>query len=190
MRALRRVGGVTGAAQQVLHVARPIFLFDVDQGFELAQMMGVAQGMKHVRHRVVGFPVIMHDDTDDLRQQAAASGADAIEGQPGGGSDMQPLGLAANAKAGLIHVLDRRASDEVAHRGDEILPARGASPAHPGDGRGGQLDAEQIGHQLGQTILGQQFSVTRERIRQIEAKALRKLKHPSRSRALRSFIDN
>ena len=38
--------------------------------------------------------------------------------------------------------------------------------------------------------VGQQFSVTRERIRQIEAKALRKLKHPSRSRIFRSFLDN
>jgi RNA polymerase primary sigma factor len=38
--------------------------------------------------------------------------------------------------------------------------------------------------------VGQQFSVTRERIRQIEAKAVRKLKHPSRSRKLRSFLDN
>ena len=37
--------------------------------------------------------------------------------------------------------------------------------------------------------VGQQFSVTRERIRQIEAKALRKLKHPSRSRTLKSFLD-
>jgi RNA polymerase primary sigma factor len=37
--------------------------------------------------------------------------------------------------------------------------------------------------------VGQQFSVTRERIRQIEAKALRKLKHPSRSRAMRAFLD-
>jgi RNA polymerase primary sigma factor len=37
--------------------------------------------------------------------------------------------------------------------------------------------------------VGQQFWVTRERIRQIEAKALRKLKHPSRSRILRSFLD-
>ena len=36
--------------------------------------------------------------------------------------------------------------------------------------------------------VGQQFSVTRERIRQIEAKALRKLKHPSRSRKMRSFL--
>ena len=38
--------------------------------------------------------------------------------------------------------------------------------------------------------VGQNFAVTRERIRQIEAKALRKLKHPSRSRKLRSFLDN
>jgi RNA polymerase primary sigma factor len=38
--------------------------------------------------------------------------------------------------------------------------------------------------------VGQQFSLTRERIRQIEAKALRKLKHPSRSKVLRSFLDN
>ncbi len=37
--------------------------------------------------------------------------------------------------------------------------------------------------------VGQQFSLTRERIRQIQAKALRKLKHPSRSRRLRSFLD-
>ena len=42
-------------------------------------------------------------------------------------------------------------------------------------------------HTLGE--VGQQFSVTRERIRQIEAKALLKLKHPSRSRKLRSFLD-
>jgi RNA polymerase primary sigma factor len=39
-------------------------------------------------------------------------------------------------------------------------------------------------------VVGQQFSLTRERIRQIEAKALRKLKHPSRSRILRSFLEN
>ncbi len=48
-----------------------------------------------------------------------------------------------------------------------------------------------IGINTGHTLeeVGQQFSVTRERIRQIEAKALRKLKHPSRSRLLRSFLD-
>ena len=37
--------------------------------------------------------------------------------------------------------------------------------------------------------VGQQFSVTRERIRQIEAKALRKLKHPTRAKHLKSFLD-
>jgi len=37
--------------------------------------------------------------------------------------------------------------------------------------------------------VGQDFSVTRERIRQIEAKALRKLRHPTRSRKLKNFID-
>ena len=37
--------------------------------------------------------------------------------------------------------------------------------------------------------VGQQFSVTRERIRQIEAKALRKLKHPTRAKLLKSFLD-
>jgi RNA polymerase primary sigma factor len=38
--------------------------------------------------------------------------------------------------------------------------------------------------------VGQRFSVTRERIRQIEAKALRKLRHPSRSRKLKAFLEN
>jgi RNA polymerase primary sigma factor len=49
-----------------------------------------------------------------------------------------------------------------------------------------------IGMNTGHTLeeVGHQFSVTRERIRQIEAKALRKLKHPSRSRELRSFLDS
>jgi RNA polymerase primary sigma factor len=49
-----------------------------------------------------------------------------------------------------------------------------------------------IGMGAAQTLeeVGQQFSVTRERIRQIEAKAIRKLKHPSRSKMLRSFLDN
>ena len=38
--------------------------------------------------------------------------------------------------------------------------------------------------------VGQDFEVTRERIRQIEAKALRKLRHPSRSKRLKSFVEN
>ena len=48
-----------------------------------------------------------------------------------------------------------------------------------------------IGVSTDQTLkqVGQQFSLTRERIRQIEARAIRKLKHSSRSRELRSFLD-
>ena len=58
----------------------------------------------------------------------------------------------------------------------EALPA-----ASPGDWRA------HADHTIEE--VGQQFSVTRERIRQIEAKALRKLKHPSRARKMRSFLD-
>jgi hypothetical protein len=65
-------------------------------------------------------------------------------------------------------------------RQDGADRARGARAAHA-------LRRRHTDHTLEE--VGQQFSVTRERIRQIEAKALCKLKHPSRSRKLRSFLD-
>ena len=58
------------------------------------------------------------------------------------------------------------------------------------------VEGRDVGYGLGMNTdhtleeVGQQFSVTRERIRQIEAKAIPKLKHPSRSRVLRTFLDN
>src|SRR4051794_13779614 len=95
------MGGMTGAAEQALHPARPFFLLDVDQRLEFAPVMGVAQGMQHPFHLVVGFPVVMHDDAHNVRQQAAALGRDAIEGQPHGAGDVQPLRPAADPEAGL-----------------------------------------------------------------------------------------
>ena len=148
---------MTGAAQQALHAARPVFLLDLDQRRKFAHVIGVAQRVQHARHGVVGLPVVMHDGADDVRQQAAASGAGAVEGEPSGRGNVQPLGLAADANAGLVHVLDGGGGDAVAHRGDEILQAGGAAAADPRDGRSGDPDAEQIGHQFGRAVLRQQL---------------------------------
>ena len=106
----RSVRGVTGAAQQPLHLARPLFFLDFDESLQFAQVMGIAQGVQHALHRVIGLPVIVNDDAGDIRQETAALGADAIEGQQGGGRHMQPLRLAADAKPRLVHVLHRRAA--------------------------------------------------------------------------------
>ena len=66
--------------------------------------------------------------------------------------------------------------------------------SHPGVTKGEGARSEMrfgIGTDTDHTLeeVGQEFSVTGQRIRQIEAKALRKLKHPSRSRKMRSFLD-
>jgi len=68
----RQIGGVAGAAQQALHPARPILLFDLDQRLELPQVVRVAQRMQHACQRVVRLPMVVHDDAGDIRQQAAA----------------------------------------------------------------------------------------------------------------------
>ena len=68
----REVGGVAGAAQQALHPACPVLLLDLDQCLEFPQMVGVAQRMQYAFQRVVGLPMVMHDNAGDIRQQAAA----------------------------------------------------------------------------------------------------------------------
>ncbi len=66
------------------------------------------------------------------------------------------------------------AEHAAAHRGEEVLRLRFGLE----DGRTRTLEE-----------VGKEFNVTRERIRQIEAKALRKLRHPSRSKKLRDFLN-
>ena len=77
--------------------------------------------------------MIVDNDAGDIHQEAAALGADAIEGQQRGGGDMQPLRSAADPKAGFIHVLDRRRCDMVSHDIGEALEAPGTVLADPGD---------------------------------------------------------
>ncbi len=99
----------------------------------------------------------MDDHADDVGQHLAALGAGAIEGQQGSASHVQPLRLAADAEAGFVHMLDRRFGDEVAQRFDKAAQTPRAIPAHGGDRAGGELHAEQIGHQFDEAILGQQL---------------------------------
>jgi hypothetical protein len=66
----REVRGMTGEAQQSLHLARPVFLLavfllDFDERFQLAEMMRIAQRVKNAGHRVVGLPVVVHDNPGD-----------------------------------------------------------------------------------------------------------------------------
>jgi hypothetical protein len=83
---------------------------------------------------------------------------------------MQPSRRAADPKAGLVHVLDRRRGDVVSHDIGEVSEAPGTIPADPGDGRGRQLHPEEIGHQLDQTLLGQQLVVQEiARLHQVDA---------------------
>ena len=65
----RSVRGVTRAAQQPLHFARPRLFLDLDESLQFTQMMGIAQGVQHALHRVVGLPVIVNDDAGDIRQE-------------------------------------------------------------------------------------------------------------------------
>ena len=148
---------MAGTAEQPLHLARPAFLLDLDQGLQLSKVRGVAQRMVHALHREVRLPVVVHDDAGDAIEQAAAPGRDPVEGQPGT-RRLQPLGPPADPQAGLVHVLDRRRFHQVADHLDDAFEAPGAASAHPRDGLN-QGDGEQIRHQLGQTIFGQELVV-------------------------------
>src|ERR1700738_3971423 len=142
------IDGVTGPTQQDLHLARPVLVIELDQRLQFPQMMSVAQGMQHVLHHVVRLPVVMHHDANDAGHEAAAVGADPIKGEKSSRGDVQPLGLAAEAKAGFVQVLDLGAAHLLAHRIDEALQPIGATAAHPGDGRWDQAHAEEIAHHL------------------------------------------
>lgn len=58
----REIRGVTGAEQQSLHLARPVLLLDFDERLQFAKMMRVTHRVQHASHRVVRFPVIVHDN--------------------------------------------------------------------------------------------------------------------------------
>src|SRR3954453_11648520 len=72
---------------------------------------------------------------------------------------MQPLRLAADSKSGLIHVLHQCAGDEIAPRFSKIPQSVGVSAAYSRDRRSGHFNAEEIGHQYGQAVLGQELIV-------------------------------
>src|SRR5271170_1149804 len=104
-----KIGRVACAAQQALHLACPVLFLDLDQRLQFPQMVRIAQRMQqYAGHLVIGLPVVMHDNAGDLRQQAAALGGGAVEGEPDRRGDMQPLRLTANPEPGLIHSLPLR----------------------------------------------------------------------------------
>jgi RNA polymerase primary sigma factor len=104
-----------------------------------------------------------------------------------------PIGDEEDSHLGVFHRGQERGAAD--RRRDPVEPARkprrGCWPRSPPREERVLRMRFGIGMNTDHTLeeVGQQFSVTRERICQIEAKALRKLKHPSRSRKLRSFLD-
>ena len=101
----RQVRRVASAAQKALHLARPGSFLDLDQRLQFPQMVRVTQRVQHASQGVVGLPVVVHDDARHMRQQAAALGRDAVEREPDGRGDVQPLRLAADMETGFITCL-------------------------------------------------------------------------------------
>jgi hypothetical protein len=63
----REVRRVAGARQQPLHLARPVPSLDLDQRLQFVQMVDIAQRAQHTFQRVVGLPVVVHDNAGDTR---------------------------------------------------------------------------------------------------------------------------
>ncbi len=122
-------------------------------------MMSVAQGVQHARHGVVGLPVIMHRDAGHVVPDEPAPVADPIHGQQGRGGDMQPACLPANAKAGLVQVLDLGASHLIAHALHEARQPICTIAAHLGNRRRNEAHAEQVAHHLGHAIFRHELAV-------------------------------
>src|ERR1035441_5633726 len=80
--------------------------------------------------------------------------------------------LPADPKAGFIHVLDRCRRDVVSHDSGELLEASGTVLADPRDGRRHQLHPEEVGHQLGKTLLGQQLVVQKVQHERTDPRAI------------------
>ena len=99
---LGRVDNPKGAEQEPLPLASLVFLLDVDQGLEPAQIVGIA---KHVLDHVVlivGLPVVMHHNARQPRQQAAAAFIDPEGGQERLADHVKPACASTDAKAGLV----------------------------------------------------------------------------------------
>ena len=103
--------------------------------------------------------MVVHGNTGDLWQQAAPLRRDAIEREPDGRGDVQPLRLVADAESGFIHMLDRCGYHVVAHDIGKILETVRTILADPGDRRGDQLDPEQVSHQRSEALFRQQLIV-------------------------------
>ena len=99
---------------------------------------------------------------------------------------MPPLRPATDPEAGFIQMLDRRRRDQLAHGIGEARVACGAIAADPRDGRRHQSDAEQISHQSGQTLLGQQLVMQQIQHERADPLAiLHRCAHPVRERGSR-----
>ena len=123
-------GSPVCALKEAVHALCPVFLLDVDQGLEFAQVMGVAGAVAHALEGEVGGVIVMDEDAFEVLFDIAASRADAQDGQEWGAQHVEPAGTGGDPQAGFVEVLDRdRCADHVCDMGEEGLEAPGGSPA-------------------------------------------------------------